>query len=139
MFSYLSREARTCVDHPLRAIRAMADLALASLSNQLDAMYAKTGRQSIPSEKLLSRHDKLHPRSGPPTPVNVSAGEDLAVDSLQRSRGSGETGIANHYGRGRPCRYPQTIPGYCLTSGSLIPGELSVVPKRNERVGPRSA
>jgi len=53
MFSYLSPEHRVRKDHPLRAIRAMADRALANLSERFDAMYATTGRPSIPPEKLL--------------------------------------------------------------------------------------
>ena len=53
MFSYLSPEQRVRQDHPLRAIRAMADRALWSMSARFDAMYAKTGRPSIPPEKLL--------------------------------------------------------------------------------------
>ena len=53
MFSYLSPEQRVRRDHPLRAIRAMADRALDSLSGRFDQMYAKTGRPSIPPEKLL--------------------------------------------------------------------------------------
>jgi transposase len=53
MFSYLSPEQRVRPDHPLRAVRAMADLALWNLSARFDQMYAKTGRPSIPPEKLL--------------------------------------------------------------------------------------
>ena len=53
IFSYLSPEQRVRQDHPLRAIRAMADLALESMSKRFDSMYAKTGRPSIPPEKLL--------------------------------------------------------------------------------------
>src|SRR5882672_3521126 len=53
IFSYLSPEQRVRQDHPLRAIRGMADLALWSMSARFDAMYAKTGRPSIPPEKLL--------------------------------------------------------------------------------------
>jgi transposase len=53
MYSYLSPEARVRADHPLRAIRAMADQALTNMSARFDAMYAKTGRPSIPPEKLL--------------------------------------------------------------------------------------
>ena len=53
MFSYLSLEARVRTDHPLRAMRAMADQALREMSERFDAMYAKTGRPSIPPEKLL--------------------------------------------------------------------------------------
>jgi transposase len=53
MFSYLSPEQRVRKDHPLRAIRAMTDQALDNMSKRFDAMYAKTGRPSIPPEKLL--------------------------------------------------------------------------------------
>ena len=53
MYSYLSPEERVRREHPLRAIRAMADQALKSMSERFDAMYAKTGRPSIPPEKLL--------------------------------------------------------------------------------------
>jgi transposase len=53
MFSYLSPEARVRKDHPLRAIRAMADQALENMSRRFDRMYAQTGRPSIPPEKLL--------------------------------------------------------------------------------------
>lgn len=53
MYSYLSPEQRVRESHPLRKIRAMADEALASMTERFDAMYAKTGRPSIPPEKLL--------------------------------------------------------------------------------------
>jgi transposase len=53
MYSYLSPEERVRASHPLRAIRAMADEALRNMSKRFDTMYAKTGRPSIPPEKLL--------------------------------------------------------------------------------------
>jgi transposase len=53
MFSYLSPEQRVRQDHPLRSIRAMADQALDNMSERFEDMYAKTGRPSIPPEKLL--------------------------------------------------------------------------------------
>jgi transposase len=53
MYSYLSPEQRVRESHPLRKIRAMADEALARMSERFDGMYAKTGRPSIPPEKLL--------------------------------------------------------------------------------------
>src|SRR6202011_3836497 len=53
LFSYLSPEQRVPADHPLRAIRAMTDEALDRLSPRFEAMYAKTGRPSIPPEHLL--------------------------------------------------------------------------------------
>src|SRR5258708_25022453 len=53
MFSYISAERRVATDHPLRAIRAMVDVALRKMGRQFEAMYAKVGRRSIPPEKLL--------------------------------------------------------------------------------------
>jgi len=53
MYSYLSPEMRVRADHPLRAIRDMSDRALSQMSARFDEMYAKTGRPSIPPEKLL--------------------------------------------------------------------------------------
>jgi transposase len=53
MYSYLSPEARVKADHPLRAIRAMADRALTNMLERFDSMYANNGRPSIPPEKLL--------------------------------------------------------------------------------------
>ena len=53
MFSYLSPEQRVRQDHPLRAVRAMTDEILESMSPLFDAMYAEVGRPSIPPEKLL--------------------------------------------------------------------------------------
>jgi transposase len=40
-------------DHPLRAIKKLADAALAQLSKVFDEMYAAGGRPSIPPERLL--------------------------------------------------------------------------------------
>src|SRR5579863_787689 len=53
MYSYLSPEERVRSNHPLRAMRTMADEALRNMSERFDRMYAKTGRPSIPPEKLL--------------------------------------------------------------------------------------
>jgi transposase len=53
MFSYLSPEVRVRNGHPLRTIRTMADRALEQMSPLFDALYATTGRPSIPPEKLL--------------------------------------------------------------------------------------
>jgi transposase len=53
MYSYLSPEERVRANHPLRAIRAMADEALKNMSERFDTMYARTGRPSIAPEKLL--------------------------------------------------------------------------------------
>jgi len=53
MFSYVAPEQRVPADHPLRAIRTMVDTALRELSPQFARLYPKTGRPSIPPEKLL--------------------------------------------------------------------------------------
>jgi transposase len=53
LFSYLSPEQRVPADHPLRAIRTMTDDALRRLSPRFEAIYATTGRPSIPPEHLL--------------------------------------------------------------------------------------
>ena len=53
LFSYLSPEQRVPADHPLRTIRAMTDEALRRLSPRFAALYATTGRPSIPPEHLL--------------------------------------------------------------------------------------
>ena len=53
MFSYVSPEHRIPRDHPLRAIRALATEVLEDMSREFDRLYAKTGRPSIPPERLL--------------------------------------------------------------------------------------
>jgi transposase len=53
MFSTISTEQRVPQDHPLRAIRALADDALKGLSPTFRQMYSKIGRPSIPPERLL--------------------------------------------------------------------------------------
>ncbi len=53
MFYYLSPEKMIPEDHPIRSIRKMVDLALAELSPELDKMYSRIGRPSVPPEKLL--------------------------------------------------------------------------------------
>lgn len=51
--AYVSCESRVPADHPLRTIRAIVDEALKVLSPEFDALYAVTGRCSVPPEKLL--------------------------------------------------------------------------------------
>jgi transposase len=53
MFSYISVEQRVPKEHPLRAIRTMADAALKKLDGRFGCMYAAIGRPSIPPERLL--------------------------------------------------------------------------------------
>ena len=53
MFSYVLLEDRIPADHPLRAMRKMVDEALRDLSPLFCKLYAPTGRESIPPERLL--------------------------------------------------------------------------------------
>jgi len=53
MFSYVSLESRIPDDHPLRLVRRLVDRALRELSEEFRTMYARSGRPSIPPERLL--------------------------------------------------------------------------------------
>ena len=55
MFSYISAERRVPKDHPLRAIRAMADAALRELDKRFAGMYAAMGRPSIAPDGCCAR------------------------------------------------------------------------------------
>src|SRR5579863_7102943 len=52
-FSYVRLEERIPPDHPLRAIRGLADEALRSLDRRFAGLYSTMGRPSIPPELLL--------------------------------------------------------------------------------------
>ena len=53
MLCLVSPEERVPKDHPLREIRRLADVALATMSDGFDAIYAEAGRPSVPPERLL--------------------------------------------------------------------------------------
>jgi transposase len=53
LFSYIRLEDRIPSDHPLRAIRALADEALALLNKRFEGLYSTMGRPSIAPEMLL--------------------------------------------------------------------------------------
>ncbi len=53
LFSYVDLEARVGRDHPLRAIRGIANAALSDLSGAFTTLYTNFGRPSIAPEKLL--------------------------------------------------------------------------------------
>ncbi|MBN8427625.1 MAG: transposase, partial [Xanthomonadales bacterium] len=53
LFSYRTLEQRIPKNHPLRKFRVVVDAILASMDAELDALYAPTGRDSIPPERLL--------------------------------------------------------------------------------------
>src|SRR6202042_2172615 len=53
LFSYVDLEERVGKEHPLRIIRGVVNEALAALSGGFSALYSRSGRPSIPPEKLL--------------------------------------------------------------------------------------
>ena len=53
MLSSLSAEELIPSDHPIRRIRVVVDAVLAELDGEFEAMYASTGRPSVPPEQLL--------------------------------------------------------------------------------------
>src|SRR5258708_10139852 len=53
VFSYVSMESRIPPDHPLRVMRTLVDACLREMSPRFALLYARTGRPSIPPEKLL--------------------------------------------------------------------------------------
>ena len=53
MFSYRTLEQRIPPLHPLRQLRKLVDDLLMTLHGDFAALYAKTGRPSIPPERLL--------------------------------------------------------------------------------------
>ena len=53
MLAYVNLEERVPKDHPLRAIKMVADEALKRLSPEFDRMYSRVGRASVPPERLL--------------------------------------------------------------------------------------
>jgi len=53
LFSFRTLEARIPQKHPLRELRKVVDLLLATLDDEFDAVYARRGRDSIPPERLL--------------------------------------------------------------------------------------
>jgi len=53
MFSYVSLEDCIPKNHPLRKLRVLVDTVLATMDKEFGAVYAKTGRPSVPPERLL--------------------------------------------------------------------------------------
>lgn len=53
MLCLVSPESKVPGDHPMRAIKNLADKALRELSPVFDEMYADSGRPSVPPERLL--------------------------------------------------------------------------------------
>jgi hypothetical protein len=53
MLSTLTSDSLIPLDHPIRRIKPVVEAELAELAPEFDAMYARTGRQSVPPEHLL--------------------------------------------------------------------------------------
>ena len=89
LFSFVDLEARVPKDHPLRAIREIANGALLDLSADFAAMYAPLGRPSIPPSLLASSsraasttpHAAAMPIAGAPRTISawIATATALAV------------------------------------------------------------
>jgi transposase len=53
IFSYITPAQRVPQDHPLRAVRKVVDGALQRMSPRFQKLYSRTGRPSIPPERLI--------------------------------------------------------------------------------------
>ena len=53
MLSTLTSDSLIPLDHPIRRIKPVVEAVLADLGPEFAAMYARTGRQSVPPEHLL--------------------------------------------------------------------------------------
>src|ERR1044071_3228486 len=53
MLCLISPESVVAAEHPMRAVKRLVEVVLRELSGVFDEMYAKTGRPSIPPERLL--------------------------------------------------------------------------------------
>ncbi len=53
LFSYRTQEERIPQNHPLRKLRGVVDALLGTLHAEFDALYCRTGRQSVAPERLL--------------------------------------------------------------------------------------
>jgi transposase len=53
MLSTVTSDSLIPMDHPIRRIKPVVEAVLAELGPEFDAMYARTGRQSVPPEQLL--------------------------------------------------------------------------------------
>ena len=53
MLSTLTTDSLIPLDHPIRRIKPVVEAVLKELGPRFDAMYATTGRQSVPPEQLL--------------------------------------------------------------------------------------
>jgi transposase len=53
MLSTLTSDSLIPADHPIRRIKPVVEVVLADLEPEFDAMYAATGRHSVPPEQLL--------------------------------------------------------------------------------------
>src|SRR3978361_738039 len=53
MLTLVNPEKRVPANHPVRAVRALSEVALKELSPLFEQMYSEVGRPSIPPERLL--------------------------------------------------------------------------------------
>jgi len=53
IFHYFSVKSQIPTDHPLHRVKKLTESALSAISAELNGLYARTGRPSIPPERLL--------------------------------------------------------------------------------------
>ena len=57
MYALVSPDAYVPKLHPIREVKQVADACLRALEPEFAAMYAHTGRHSVPPERLLKREE----------------------------------------------------------------------------------
>jgi transposase len=112
MFSYISPEKRVPADHPLRAIRKMADEILKEMSPQFAKLYSEVGRPSIAPERLFRslllqifysvRSERMFDRATPVQPaVSVVCGDGDGRGGLESRGVQQESGVFAERGNRR--------------------------------------
>ena len=86
LFTYTTLEAMVPAAHPLRPIREILDRALREMDRTFAAMYADSGRDSIPPEQLLRGLILQARRTGSPrTAAIATSGSRSATRSTNAS------------------------------------------------------
>ena len=66
MLTLVNPEQRVPANHPIRLIKALAEVALKELSPLFEQMYSEVGRPSLPPERLLKASQTIYCRRGKP-------------------------------------------------------------------------
>lgn len=113
MFSYVSVDARVPSDHPIRKLRELVDGVLREMDGLFAARYAKTGRPSIPPERLL-RASLLQ------VVYSVRSGADKGYDTHAFVAALHDWGIQPHIARKTAGRRSAISDDIAATAGYAI-------------------